>query len=316
MLPLRLREKMTQQFYQEYSAQLGSSGLMAPPQTRFSAEDNRSLEERTIQSFGFEWREYSRFGWDDPVYDLAREKQVFLHKSLLDPAELEGKVVLDAGCGNGRYAYWAASYGSHVIALDLGDGVESASKNTAEVPGIQVVQADIFALPFAEKCFDTAFAIGVLMHTGDARKASGCLASKLKPGGSLTVHVYGRGNPIYELVDGALRRWTTRMSIPELQIFTRRTYALRRFAERLGVAGFLGRFVRLDPHPHCIFDWYSAPCATHHTYPEVCDWFAQAGLAVVATNERSDLGGSTIRSLLRPVAGAATAVTVRGRTPG
>ena len=268
------------------------------------------LKRSTIETFGFEWTEYARFGWDDPVYDAQRERAVFLRKSLLREDDLRGKLVLDAGSGNGRYSAWAARLGGRVFAVDLGDGVDPAAANTRDQDAIQVVQADIFALPLEPGTFDVVFSIGVLMHTGDARRAVESLAGVLASGGSLSVHVYGRGNAVYEAVDRALRARTTLRSIPELLRFTGRLYRLRRWLERLGLAGVIGRFVRLDPHPHCIFDWYAAPVATHHTYPEVLRWFGEMGLRVVATNQPS--APSRLRRALRPVVGAAATVTVRG----
>lgn len=268
------------------------------------------LKRSTIERFGFEWTEYARFGWDDPVYDAQRERAVFLRKSLLGEEDLRGKLVLDAGSGNGRYSAWAARLGGRVFAVDLGDGVDPAAANTRDQDAIQVVQADIFTLPFDVATFDVIFSIGVLMHTGDPRRAVESLAGVLAPGGSLSVHLYGRGNAVYEAVDRALRARTTLRSIPELLRFTGRLYRLRRWLERLGLAGVIGRFVRLDPHPHCIFDWYAAPVATHHTYPEVLRWFGEMGFRVVATNEPPPPSG--LRRALRPVVGAAATVTVRG----
>jgi SAM-dependent methyltransferase len=268
------------------------------------------LKRATMASFGFEWTAYRRFGWDDPEYDLQREQGVFLRKSLLAPEELSGGLVLDAGCGNGRYSSLASSHGGRVFGVDLSEAVDAAAENTAALADVQIVQGDIFRLPFGPATFDVIFSIGVLMHTGDAALAVRRIRPLLVCGGSLSVHLYGRGNPIYEIVDRELRARTTRRSIPQQRRFTDRAYRLERGLSRLGLARIANRFVRLDPHPHCIFDWYSAPVATHHTYAEVCRWFCDLDLNVVATNERAPAGG--LRKVLRNLAGSADTVTVRG----
>lgn len=273
-----------------------------------------SVEQDNIRNFGFEWTAYARFGWDDPVYNIEREESIFRRKTLLGPDDLQGKLVLDAGCGNGRYSYWAARYGGRVVGVDLGDGVDSAARNTAGMD-VQIVQGDIFALPFADASFDVEFAIGVLMHTGDPLRATACLASKLRPGGSSSIHVYGRGNVIYELVDRALRRRTTRMSLRELQRLTDRLFRLRRILEAARLARAVSRFVRIDPHPHCIFDWYAAPVATHHTYREVCGWLRENGLDLVETKESLWTSQPLLKRLLRPLVGPPITVTVRGSLP-
>ncbi len=313
ILPEALRAAMTRQFVHEHHEGLFARGLIGKPSSNYS-DDLHELKQRTIQHFGFEWIEYARHGWDDPVYNIQHEEKVFRYKSLLKPEDVHGKIVLDAGCGNGRYTYCVAQYGGQVIGVDIGAGVESANQNTEDLSNVQIIQGDIFNLPFENGCFDIIFSIGVLHHTGDAKRATMSLAGKLKPGGSLTVHVYGKGNFIYEFIDCVLRSRTTRMSVVELQEFTRKAYILRRIIERIRLTTPINRFVRLDSHPHCIFDWYGAPIATHHTYNEVKEWFMQSGLKVIATNEKATMPKSAFKKLLSSlVYGSSTdTVTVRG----
>lgn len=268
------------------------------------------LTRRIRRNFGFEWTAYARFGWDDPDYTIERERPVFHLKSMFSPEDLAGTLVLDAGCGNGRYAYWAARCGARVIGLDLSDAARVAAANTREVPQIRIVQGDIFNPPFAAGTFDAVFSIGSLMCTGDAPRAFASLARVLKPGGQISVHVYGKGNVLYEAVNRVIRARTTRMSVEELQRFTARAYRARRWLQRLGLIQAVGKVVRLDSHPHCIFDWYAAPAATHHTYREVERWFREAGIEIVATRE---VAASRLARLRHALIGGPGTVTVRGR---
>ena len=309
MLPESLRSQLTKEFLETFQDQLEDRKFTGID-TTLSADNLHQLKKETIQNFGFEWIQYARFGWDDPIYNIEREEKVFHYKSLLNPDELTGKVVLDAGCGNGRYTYWAAQHADRVIGIDLGDGVESAAENTQKMKNVQIVQGDIFNLPFHDSCIDVIFSIGVLMHTGDAARATASLASKLKPQSSLTVHLYGKGNPIYEFVDRKLRDRTTRMTIQELQHFTNRAYRLRHALDQLHISKLINLFVRLDSHPHCIFDWYAAPIATHHTYEEVEQWFKRLGINILVTNayrKQDNRFLALLKSFL-----AAPTVTVRG----
>jgi SAM-dependent methyltransferase len=311
MLPEALRPEITHQFLHKYGTTLAVRGLVDHQALSDEVDHLQVLKQQTIQNFGFEWNEYARFGWDDAVYNQQYEESVFRRKSLLVPQEVAGKLVLDAGCGNGRYTYWAERYGGRVIGIDLGDGVESAGQNTAELSDIQIVQADIFNLPFVDRTFDVIFSIGVLMHTGDARKATACLHQKLKPGGSLTIHLYGRGNWCYEFIDRILRKKTTKMSIPALQNFAAKAFQLRQRLDQLRLTSLINRFVRIDSHSHSIFDWYAAPIATHHTYHEAKQWFEQLGLTVVLTNDEKTKP-HVLKRLLRPLVGGPTTVTVKG----
>jgi SAM-dependent methyltransferase/uncharacterized protein YbaR (Trm112 family) len=314
MLPPELRQELTGTFVQQFRSELAKLGVRLEGDIPPPDDPLRGLKHHTIRNFGFEWIEYARFGWDDPVYNLAYEEEVFRRKALLGPDELQGKLVLDAGCGNGRYSYWAARYGARVFGVDLGDGVESAATNTRDLPDVQIVQGDIFRLPFAERTFDAAFSIGVLMHTGNARQATASLAKLVRPGGSLTVHLYGKGSVVYEVVDRLLREWTTRLSVDRLQSMTRRLYHTRKVLERVRLETFANRFVRIGSHPHIIFDWYAAPIATHHTYPEVHGWFEDMGLTVVRSNAEKVV--PLKRRVLRPLCGLPDVVTVQAKVPG
>ena len=313
MLPPEFRQELTAAFVANFHRELEARGMSAWAAPSSADDPLRELKRHTIQNFGFEWIEFARFGWDDPIHNIAYEEALFRRKALLEPADIDGKLVLDAGCGNGRYSYWAARYGARVIGVDLGDGVESAATNTRDLPNVQIVQGDIFRLPFAAGTFDATFSIGVLMHTGNAERATAALARLVRPGGSLTVHLYAKGNVIYEAVDWTIRKWTTRLSIPQLQEVTNWFFKIRKGLERAGLDNFMNRFVRIGPHPHIIFDWYAAPIATHHTYPEVLGWFREMRVRVVRTN--ADGPASWPRRAIRYVAGAPGVVTVRGQVP-
>lgn len=309
MLPAALIQPLVSEFVREHQSRLDPRLVGGAPASAIDSLE--AVKKHTIQNFGFEWLEYSRFGWDDQVYNVAYERSVFERKSLLNAGELKSATVLDAGCGNGRYSYQASQDARHVIGIDLGDGVESASQNNKERDNVQIVQGDIFNLPLADSSIDIVFSIGVLMHTGDAKAATRSLRRVVKPGGSITIHLYGKGNPVYELVDRSLREYTTRLSVPDLQRLTNRLFQWRRRLEAVGLSDFATRFIRLDSHPHCIFDWYAAPVASHHTYPEVREWFREFGLSVVGTNEPQRR--NPVRRAVTAMLGAPGTVTVRGR---
>lgn len=56
-----------------------------------------------------------------------------------DGSSLHGRLVLDAGCGGGRFSALAAGYGAHVVGLDRSDAVERAAEVTAGLD-VDIVQ--------------------------------------------------------------------------------------------------------------------------------------------------------------------------------
>ena len=130
-------------------------------------------------------------------------------KPRLRPEELKGKLVLDVGCGMGRFAEVATSWGARVVGIDLSAAAEVAAKNLADRDFV-AMQADVFALPFAPESFDIIYSVGVLHHTPDCEAAVKALDKYLKPGGILAVWLYSGYNKWYRFSD-FWRRYTSRM---------------------------------------------------------------------------------------------------------
>jgi len=164
----------------------------------------RFAGESYAASFGRQWNRY----------DVARDEEdeaTFLVKTGMSAGSLAGRLVLDAGCGGGRYAALLGRHGARVVGVDLSTAVEKAAALSAELPDVSIVQADLLDLPLAGGQFDVAFSIGVLHHSPDPRRAFAQVASKVKPGGRLAVWLYRRNTPPQEWVNSTLRAATTRL---------------------------------------------------------------------------------------------------------
>ena len=245
-----------------------------------------TLQKKTQTSFGFEWQKWNRFGWDDEV-SLEQTRGIFEYKVLIKRGELNGKLVLDGGCGNGRYTKVAREYGGEVIGIDLSEAVDEAFNNLKGDEYIHFVQGDLFKLPFKKNTFDFIFSNGVLMHTGNAKKAFLSLVSKLNKTGTITIHLYHRGNLLYEFNDWWLRLITTRLSLEVAYTFSKLLAEIASILPKKLVMYGLNMILRIEPHTHYMFDWYTAPIATHHTYPEVYGWLKEAHLHLIADHNAS-----------------------------
>jgi SAM-dependent methyltransferase len=141
-------------------------------------------QERTARAFGYEWQRFDRF---HPEY----ERQFLEWVAPLTPADFQGRMVLDAGCGMGRHALLSAKFGAApVIGVDLSAAVDVTYRNAADLPNVHVVQADICQLPFRAP-FDLAYSVGVLHHLPDPERGFLSLVSHVKPGGRIAAWVYG-----------------------------------------------------------------------------------------------------------------------------
>jgi len=254
--------------------------------------------ENYAASFGFQWHRYQRTQLD---HDEVREADHhFRIKTGLRPGELDGKLVLDVGCGMGRFAEVATRWGARVVGIDLSAAAEVAAKNLKH-RDFAAFQADVFALPFAPESFDVIYSVGVLHHTPDCESAVKTLAQYLKPDGILAVWLYSGYNKWYRFSD-FWRGYTHKMK-PEtlhgiLKVAVPFFYHFERGLQRVPLVGkpAAGAIHHLfpvnrqkDPEARLLdtFDWYSPKYQSKHTYEQVFRWYEAMGMEDMRIGESS-----------------------------
>jgi hypothetical protein len=86
--------------------------------------------------------------------------------------------------------------------------------------------------------------------------------------------------------------------------------------DRRQLLGYANLVMRLHTDTTGNFDWYAAPIATHHTYPEVFGLFEDLGVEAVGDNRDRWLGArpaAGLRGRLGRLAWRDWALTVRGQ---
>lgn len=140
------------------------------------------LQIRTATAFGEEWYYFS-----ENLHDHERLARCYF--DLLSPEDFSG-VVLDAGCGMGRWATRVAGRARVLMAVDLSQAVDAASRTLEGRPNTFVIQADLHHLPFGPASLDLIYSLGVLHHLPDPLVGLDRLVQHLKPGGKLQAYFY------------------------------------------------------------------------------------------------------------------------------
>jgi SAM-dependent methyltransferase len=258
-------------------------------------------QSRTADAFGWQWQHFTEMHREFEAQFLD-----WLHP--ITPDFFRGKRVLDAGCGTGRHAQFAAAYGARtVFALDLSEAVETARLNLARFDNVHVLQGDLLRPPFARAeaggGFDFVYSIGVIHHLPDPEEGFRTLARYVRPGGTIAVWVYGHeNNGFVRNVVEPVRRVSTKMPPPLLRGLAWPLAAgfhgvakgvyrpLERTAvgRRLPLNEYLASVADFSFRQNygIVFDQLVAPTAAYVRREEIERWFEDAGLEDVQISHR------------------------------
>ena len=255
------------------------------------SNDTQILKKKTADSFGFEWTKFNQ---------LKSEKGFLEFIGPIDKDFIKGKFVLDAGCGNGSYSYYAASYGAEVIAIDFSDSVSVAQENNKNT-NVHVVRADLTHPPFKDGSFDYIFSIGVLHHLPDPETGFQHLVPLLKPGALISIWVYGRAKqwaavyfyePLIKITHHLPHRLLYYLCYLPATIMeiTNGIYHLLKKIKLMKLADILP-FIYYADYPFSVklndaFDVFATPSARYYTEKEIFDWFMRSNLKDIKITSR------------------------------
>ncbi len=196
--------------------------------------------------FGDQWKQYKKTQLDSYTGSPISESR--LNRCLGDlQNNLKGKLVLEAGCGAGRFTEVLLKQGATLVSSDLSSAVEVNIENFPLADNHLVIQADINDMPFADETFDVVVCLGVIQHTPDTEKTIEDLYKLVKKGGILVIDHYTfdksnylRTAPLYRAY---LRKKTADYTIPYTQKLIKRYLPLhKKFSRNKFMSVLINRF--------------------------------------------------------------------------
>ncbi len=152
---------------------------------RFVASESYS------SSFGEQWIRAGSLRSDSQT-GTTYMRDTVLGRTEWPENHLDGKLVLECGCGAGDDTDVLQSLGnSTLISLDLSASVKVAYENTKSNPNVHIIQADLSRIPLREKSVDVVYCHRVLQHTPDPETSFFSMTKHLKDrGGEMFLHCY------------------------------------------------------------------------------------------------------------------------------
>jgi SAM-dependent methyltransferase len=223
---------------------------------------------RTKKSFTQEW---SIFNYEeDKTWDANCQQMIdrFLRETDETLESVNGKLVFDAGCGNGLLNQLMAQVGINVVAMDLSQSVVRAFANNQE-QNVFFVQGDLQFPPVSFEEFDIVHASGVLICTNNTELSFSCIEPCVKPGGKLSVWLYHpRKNASHQLFNFA-RRFTSKLPL-RIQYYL---YLVTLFPVSYVVKKLKGNKQNPREMMIDILDWFTPQYRWEHTTDEASSWF-------------------------------------------
>jgi SAM-dependent methyltransferase len=172
-------------------------------------EKKESKDQATANAFANSWNNLPR----QPIYSPEQ------HADWLAPLtakDVEGKEVLELGCGNGSLLYYTGTWGPRtLVGVDLGDSVRSAEAIMAQgrFKDWSIIQEDL--TEFSAGPFDVVYCIGVLHHLKEPERGLDAVLRNVKPGGLFHCWVYAKeGNRVVRSLVEPLRHIVSRWPWP------------------------------------------------------------------------------------------------------
>ncbi|HTI34565.1 MAG TPA: methyltransferase domain-containing protein [Miltoncostaea sp.] len=132
-------------------------------------------------------------GWSERARsygDLSERITARVADALLDAGGVASRTrVLDVGCGPGVVVAAALARGARPTGVDVAAGMLAEARRRH--PGVELVEADVVALPFGDAIFDAAVGNFVLNHLPEPERAVAELRRVLAPGGRVALSLWG-----------------------------------------------------------------------------------------------------------------------------
>ena len=249
---LNIMQKLT--LFLDASSQFGNYDL--------NLRKEKTIKDPKIKSgivYGNLWKELS---YSENLRTLSFLKKRFKSfKKINFNSFFKNKLILDAGCGNGRYSFALANLNpKKVIGIDFGNLGLSVGKKTFKYKNLELKQANVLKIPYKDNSFDFVLSNGVIHHTEDFKKGIQEIVRVCKPGGDIYIYLYGKGGLF----------WSSRKKMNRLMKKIPQEYT-KKILDEIGMP--TNRWIFQD-------NWY-VPIERHNTYEEVIKILNNLGVSKI-----------------------------------
>jgi len=147
------------------------------------------------KSFDFKWKHFADIVFKDNVMRWAKDWRLkrygFYNEEKFKDFLKDKKIILDAGCGLGRWSAWMAELNRNakVFGVEITECIDLGYERYKDLNNVYFIQGDITKLPFPNDFFDFILCEGVIHHTPNPYRTFVHLVSKLKKDSEIAIYI-------------------------------------------------------------------------------------------------------------------------------
>jgi cyclopropane-fatty-acyl-phospholipid synthase len=158
---------------------------------------------------------YSSGYWPEEATTFAESEETMLRLTCERAQLADGQRILELGCGWGSLTLWMAEHypGASITAVSNSHTQREEILRRAERAGlanIEVRTADMNVFEAEAAAYDRVVSVEMFEHMKNYRKLMGRVASWMKPGGLLFVHIFTHARLAYHFEGSDPSDWITR----------------------------------------------------------------------------------------------------------
>lgn len=151
----------------------------------YLVDNDINLDKKTVTSFGEEWKNFHSFT-DKEIEEHGN----YFFDIITDKIVNNKTVMADFGCGSGRFIKYFQKRAKYIVGIDPSEAIFAADKLVGKDENVELCQASISNIPYADETFDFAMSIGVLHHIPNTLEAMKNCVKKVKKNGYFCTYIY------------------------------------------------------------------------------------------------------------------------------
>ena len=245
-------------------------------------------------NFGMQWKRWPRIQYEEnnigtQMEGYTRSMWERINNSKVSNVKADS-VILDVGCGSGRFLDLFKNSNCIVIGVDYSESIDVVGEIFGSNENYLLVQGDALNLPIVDCSADVVYSIGVLHHTPSPKNGLQEMTRVCKEFGKVSLAVYGKGSH-YDYIFVTYLRNFFKVTYPYLGFLLPTLYSylvvslfypVHKFFPIIGkLAKRVVPFIYIPSYKWSLLDTFDSITPSFqstHTSHEVYNWFLDCGL--------------------------------------